>query len=84
MEKRLKALKTKDFYCGQNCFQFLCFPHGRNAEILQTSVFQKANTKMWKNQTEFMFDVMSLTVPAILGSFFKSSSTLRMELNTVA
>ena len=34
--------------------------------------------------TEFMLEVMSLTVPAMAGSFLSWSSTFLMELRTVA
>mgnify|MGYP004577110213 CR=1 FL=1 len=42
------------------------------------------NSRSCRDQTELIFEVMSLTVPAIDGSFFRSCSTFLMELRTVA
>ncbi len=61
----------------------------RKAVFLLHREFSSIHRKMWTTQlrTEVlvvMLEVMSRITPAMLGSDFSSSSTLRMEERTVA
>ena len=47
------------------------------------STFHHENVDKWMRQMEFIVEVISLTVPLMVASVFRRSSTLRMEVSTV-
>ena len=64
-----------DFQVFNRYFPYIFFPQ-------KFSTFHQKNVENLY-QTEFIFEVISLTVPLMVASVFRRSSTLRIDVRTV-
>ncbi len=56
MEKPLKALKTKDFCCGDFCGQIFGFSTAKIPEK-DLNIFQHNSTRLWKINVDYFLKV---------------------------